>query len=256
MAKAMARRPDDRFATVGELRTALAAVLAGTGPASFAPPVDSTTLEPAPDATPPGGIPAFVESERSWLLPALLVMLVAVALGVAAVLLGDTIGNELLNRGDSGGTASAAPLPPSSATAFDPPPGDGSENDDEAIEAIDGDPATAWTTEGYNSREFGNLKPGVGLIVELDDSHTIDSVVLDSPTTGWSVEIYVSAEVGQTLADWGPPVGGGEGLDVDPEFPLDGIEGRVVLVWITDLGDAVSDEFVRATIAEIVVTGT
>jgi serine/threonine-protein kinase len=252
LAKAMAREPDERYSSVAELRTALNALGAGRlPPPTISPVPDSTVIEAPVDATPPGGVPTFVESERRWLLPALLIMLVAVALGVAAVLLGRNLGNELLNRDDGGGSTSA--LTPIGAEAFDPF-GDGTENDSETGEAIDNDPATAWSTEGYNNRDFGNLKPGVGLIVGLDGPHTIDTVAISSPTIGWSVEIYVAAEPADTLDGWGDPVGGGEDLQGDAEFVVDGAEGAAVLVWITDLGDA--DPQVRATIAELVIAGT
>ncbi|MEL7207747.1 MAG: protein kinase [Actinomycetota bacterium] len=256
LAKAMAQDPDERHADVAELRTELAAARSAKVDDSPPPPVvDSTIIEAAPDATPPAGIPAFVKSERSWLLPALLIVLVAVALGVAALLLGRNLGNELLNRGDDEPVA-GGPLPIEvvSAEAFDPQ-GDGGENDAEAIETIDQDESTAWTTEGYNTQSFGNLKDGVGIILELDGTRTLDTVQILSPTTGWAAEIYVADEAGSSLADWGEPVGGGQDLDGDAELVVEGAEGSRVLVWITDLGDTQSAEFFRASIAEIVVTG-
>jgi hypothetical protein len=252
----MARDPDERYSSVGDLRTALTAVQAGRlPPPTMGPTPDSTVIEASADATPPGGVPTFVESERGWLLPALLIMLVAVALGVAAVLLGRNLGSDLLSGNDTGGGDSVTQLRPVAAQAFDPEGSDG-ENDGEAGEAIDGDPDTSWTTEGYNTRAFGNLKPGVGLYVELDGLHAIDTIEIDSPTVGWSVEIYVAAEPAATLDGWGVPVGRGDNLSEGaPPLTLDdGAEGAAVLVWITDLGDA--DPQVRATIAELTITGT
>jgi hypothetical protein len=184
----------------------------------------------------------------------MMILLVAAALGIAAVLLGETVGNELLSGGDDAPVVGQ--LTTLGANAFDPSPGDGSENDDEVFEAVDGDPDTAWTTEGYNNREFGNLKPGVGLVVQLDGVHAVDTIAIDSPTTGWAVEVYVAEGSGDDLEEWGQPVGGGQDLDVDPEFALDGATGDHVLIWITDLGDTVSGDFVRATIAEIVISGS
>ena len=254
LARAMARDPDARFPTVAERRAALVAVRADP-PAGAAPaaPADSTVAEPAPDVTPPGGVPAFVESERSWLVPALLILLVASSLAVAAVLLGRNLGDDLLSGGgnDDGGAVGPATL--RAVAPFDPF-GDGQENDDDAVDAVDGDPATAWTTEGYNNREFGNLKPGVGLVIELDGLHALDSVELSSPTTGWSAEIYAAAEPTADFEAWGAPVGGGSDLQGDAELVVDGAEGGAVLVWITDLGDA--DPQVRTSIAELVVNGT
>ena len=52
------------------------------------------------------------------------------------------------------------------ALTFDPPPGDGSENDDQAQQAIDGDAATFWETETYRSDPVLS-KGGVGLVLAL-----------------------------------------------------------------------------------------
>ena len=53
---------------------------------------------------------------------------------------------------------------------FDPE-GDGEpENDSDVPLAFDGDPSTAWSTLEYRgSPDFGNLKDGVGLLLDLGD---------------------------------------------------------------------------------------
>ena len=58
------------------------------------------------------------------------------------------------------------PLEVQTALTFDPPPGDGSENDDQAQQAIDGDAATFWETETYRSDPVLS-KGGVGLVLAL-----------------------------------------------------------------------------------------
>ena len=57
---------------------------------------------------------------------------------------------RLVHRGTTG--ASAHRFPIVKATAFDPPPGDGQENDADVGKTIDGDPNTLWQTSGYNNR--------------------------------------------------------------------------------------------------------
>ncbi len=55
---------------------------------------------------------------------------------------------------------------------------------------------------------------------------------------GWSASVFVAAEVGGRLRDWGPPVD--EGDDLGPgqvELHLGGGDGRYVLVWFTNLGE-------------------
>ncbi|MDX6378048.1 MAG: eukaryotic-like serine/threonine-protein kinase, partial [Gaiellaceae bacterium] len=67
---------------------------------------------------------------------------------------GTTATAETTTGAASGTTSTepaASPLLVQTALTFDPPPGDGSENDDQAQQAIDGDAATFWETEIYRS---------------------------------------------------------------------------------------------------------
>ncbi|WP_250293093.1 protein kinase family protein [Frankia sp. CiP1_Cm_nod1] len=73
------------------------------------------------------------------------------------------------------------PLPAPNVLAFDPPPGQNGENDAEAPKAIDGNPSTVWTTEGYNNtdgRQFGGLKSGVGLRLDFGHPVTISQMTI------------------------------------------------------------------------------
>src|SRR5438552_1646088 len=78
-----------------------------------------------------------------------------------------------------GGTSTVAKLV--GAQAFDPF-GGGGEHDEQAHNIIDGDPATAWNTERYASRRFGNLKPGVGIAVQLDRAEKLTQLQVTSAT--------------------------------------------------------------------------
>jgi len=212
-------------------------------------PTDDALAPPRPaDATVVGDAPSFARSERSWLLPALLVSLIAVALGLAWVLIGGTEARRdlfgVFDRGDEevadGGGQAAGPIPLASPTAFDPqgrPPG--VEHDEQAPLAIDGDPVTGWTTETYDSRrDFLGLKDGVGLWVDLGESREVGEVVLSSPGEEWSATIHVAEEPGGGIDAWGPPVGAVEGGRAgDTTVELSEARGRYLLVWVTDLGD-------------------
>jgi putative peptidoglycan lipid II flippase len=61
---------------------------------------------------------------------------------------------------------------------FDPlPQGSGDENPAEAPLAIDGDPATAWTTSlYYTSANLNGQKPGVGLVLDLGSAKPVREV--------------------------------------------------------------------------------
>lgn len=257
--RAMARRPEDRYAGMVELRVALTAVdLSARAPGPLTHHADRTVIQPRSDRS------GFVESERRWLIPAVFVAVVAVSLSVAAVLIGQSdTGQQIVRRareavgvGDAGPTTdppiASRVLPIAAAASFDPPPGDNDEHDSELRFLADGDPTTTWSTEGYERRDFG-IKPGVGVYVDIGAEHDIDTVAISSPTNGWAASIHVASEPASTLEGWGPPVAQSAGVAAgDASFDLDGATGRYVLVWITDLGEGAPARF---EIGELSVIG-
>jgi len=258
--RAMAREPEDRYPSATELRAALLA--AGATPVAESD-LTSTTIEAAPGHTsavprppaptapvgrPPAAEPGptFAQTERSWLIPTAVVLLIALTLGLAGLLIGRSGAGDLLGGvrdaiGGDGGGGDVVAVPVTAAQAFDPPElgGDGRENDDDAPLAIDGDPATSWRTEGYNDRDITLLKEGVGLVLTLEQAVALDRLEIDSPTNGWRVRIYVADAAPGDLAGWGEPVAVTEGIPAGSgSIDLGGAEGGAVLVWIVDRGDA------------------
>jgi serine/threonine-protein kinase len=250
--RAMAREPEHRYSTASDLRAAL---LAGGAPATPDPGLTGT-MTSVPRTPPPGApippvpapstviegapAPTFRQTERAMLIPTILVVLVAVALGVAGLLLGksgafDNVRDALGGSGD--GSAVRIAL----ATPFDPASsgGDGKENAAGAPLAIDGKADTGWKTEGYNSRDITVLKDGVGLVLKLDAATDLSKLQIDSPTNDWKVAVYVADAAGTSLADWGDPVETRDHLKKGTnEIDLHGAHGSSVLVWILDRGDA------------------
>ncbi len=217
------------------------------------------TVDVAADATVVGDAPSFARAERSWLVPAAVVSIVAIALGLAWALIGGTEARrelfDLVERvapGGGDGRADPEPVAVVGIAAFDPA-GDGREHDDEAPLAVDGDLATAWTTERYDSRAFGELKPGVGLVLTLERAVDVSEVRITSPDRGWAATVHVASDAAPTRSGWGEPSGAvssaGEGRT---EVDVVG-SGDRLLVWVTDLGD---DPGVTLELAEIVVLGT
>jgi serine/threonine-protein kinase len=247
--RAMAREPADRFDSAAALRAAL---LAGGASSAPNPDVTAATERPSPDATvasapvparsrpltaaaPP---PTFTQAERSWLVPTVIVVLVAVALGVAGLLIGGSGGGFLDGVRDAFGSGDGQAVTIERAAAFDPS-GDGHENDAQAGLAIDGKQDTGWRTEGYNDPDITQLKDGVGLVLELQSAFDLEQVELTSPTNAWRVEIYVADGPQSTLAGWGEPVATTEGLPAGTNaIDLEGTRGSAVLVWIVNRGDA------------------
>jgi serine/threonine-protein kinase len=256
--RAMARRPEDRYASAADLRAALlAAQQRVVGPA------DVTVAEP----TSPGPELSFVRSERSWLVPSAVVVAVAALLVAAGLIVGRTsAGQDLVDRvtsafgSDSDGTATTTTLPAgpvdvTQVTDIDPA-GDG-EHTSELGNLIDGDPTTTWSTEGYQSDWTALRKSGVGLAFELPASTALRTMEVDSPTPGWTGDIYVTDQAGLRSGPegWGQPVTSLQADGRPTTFPLPaGTNGRAVLLWITSLGPAQAGSY-RAVIAEVGFTG-
>lgn len=113
------------------------------------------------------------------------------------------------------------------------PDGDGAENPAAVDRAVDGDPATAWSSETYATRDLGGIKAGVGLVVTLRDPTPVSEVALDG-AAGTDVEIRVADTAPATLSGWGPVRGRGTDLAADARIGVDpAATGRVVLVWFT-----------------------
>jgi putative peptidoglycan lipid II flippase len=167
-------------------------------------------------------------------------LVVVLALLLVALLVATTdVGRELFDnvRPEIGTPAAPAAVTIVDAYSFDPQVRD-VENEEIVGLAVDGDPATAWRTDTYTSRQFGRLKSGVGLVVNLDGPHALEQLVVESPSSGWAASIYVAGGDPGTLDGWGARVASAEGIDGGTTFDLQRAEGDSVLIWITDLGSA------------------
>ena len=123
------------------------------------------------------------------------------------------------------------------AEDFDPL-GDGVEHPELLENLFDNDSLTSWKTETYGHRSLGFLKPGVGVVVQLENAINLHSLEIETAAIGWSGEIYVSNTIGASLEAWGEPVALIEASAGTANIDLTGNSGLVVLIWITDLGDA------------------
>lgn len=150
------------------------------------------------------------------------------------------------------------PVPLESITDFDPAGDDRVEHPERLIFINDGDPTTGWSTARYSTRDFGGLKDGVGLIIVLapgGPAH-LDRLAIDSPTVGWSIEVYVSTERNRTLIDWGNPVAVASDITGSTTLDLPAADAAALLVWITDLGDELPSGGHRVTVSRIDVSTT
>ncbi|MBW3668122.1 MAG: protein kinase [Actinobacteria bacterium] len=226
--RALAKRPEDRYQSGADLRAALLAVDVADD--------DAVPLVER-DPTPPEGVVPIIRRARPGWAPAMAVGALAVAAGAVALsVLPGTDGGG--GGGGSGRTATTVVGPPVAAlraTSFDPQ-GDGSENENDARNAVDGRADTSWATSRYDTREFGNLKDGVGLVIVVPDNTPLRRLEVESPTRNWAAAVYVAARPGDELADWGAPVDSRTAIDGSVTFDLKGRRGGAVLLWITDPG--------------------
>ena len=115
---------------------------------------------------------------------------------------------------------------------YDPPPGDGTENDAEVANAVDGDASTFWSTEHYT---HGFFKPGVGIVLDAGKKQAIGRVLVGTDAPGSRAEI----QLGDTPTGPYRVVSADRALEPgSTTFPLRrGASGRYLLVWLTALPD-------------------
>jgi hypothetical protein len=112
---------------------------------------------------------------------------------------------------------------------YDPPPGDGTENDSQVPNVVDGNASTFWSTEHYT---HGFFKSGVGIVLDAGRRRRIARVLVGTDTVGARAEIQLSDE------PTGPyrVVSADKALAGTTAFATKrGALGRYVLVWLTAL---------------------
>jgi serine/threonine-protein kinase len=230
--RAMAKQPSDRFGSMNEFVAELQACLEGLG----RPDSDSTAIIPAAVVPPrPRG-----RARRRRRAP-----LLVLALGLAAIAAAVAAYLGLRDRGGGGGVGGGgnAPVHLVASNAYDPG-GDGQEHDELVQNATDGKPSTSWETERYHSATFGNLKDGVGLVVDAGRAVKLRSVTVVSDTPGFIADVKAGASPTgpfDTVSD-SQTVGGTTTFQLSVPTPE-----RYYLVWITRLAPSAQ----RAHISEV-----
>jgi hypothetical protein len=124
------------------------------------------------------------------------------------------------------------------AKDFDPPPrGNGSENPAKVPDAYDGAPNTYWLTQKYYGHpDFGHLKPGAGIILDLGKPQQVSSVKVDfmgATAANFLAAPKDTAVMPSSLDGFSKVSGGtGEHLTLKAKKP---IRTQYVLVWLTQL---------------------
>lgn len=110
------------------------------------------------------------------------------------------------------------------------PEGDYKENNDKAEDVL---PNTegSWQTDRYNSAAFGNLKSGVGLLFELEDTTIVKEVEVKSSNSGGSFEIRDGSDPEDSKK-----VGEGEFDSDGVTIKLDDdVKTDTLILWVTEL---------------------
>jgi hypothetical protein len=221
--QAMAKDPDDRFASMDDMLSALLAARAELpGPDTAA-----TMILPAVQEAP---APRVRRSRRRWPVLVAILALIAAAAGVAIY---------LEHRHSGSGSGSSSSGPPASGTvhmqavsAYDPPPGDGHERNDLLSQATDGSTVTFWQTEHYTTAQFGNLKQGVGLVVSTGGTATkLATLTVQTTTPGFTAEIQAGDSEGSfSVVSSSQTVGDKTTFDLHLDGPK-----HLYVIWITQL---------------------
>lgn len=213
-----------------------AAEVVGRAPAP--PRAASRPVAAAPDDAGPATAPHALPRHAGTAGPRRLVLAGAAAVSTVGLLLA----MALTGGGEQGGGSVAAeaaapepqPVPVRAASLFHP----GGSDDDHADEvplAVDGDPSTAWTTQTYGSPQFGNLRPGVGLLFDLGQTREVRSVHLTVASPGLDLRVHAGDEPGDGLVDT-PAVGAVSEAPPDTVIELaQPVQARYWVVWIERL---------------------
>jgi putative peptidoglycan lipid II flippase len=147
-------------------------------------------------------------------------------------------------------TAADERIEPVAVAVFSP---DGSPDSPESAgAAIDGNPATAWSTDTYYDPDpFPKFKPGVGLLVQLARPAALSAVTVDLNSTGTVVQVRAAGS--------NSPANLTDTTELTPPTPMRPGRNRIpvgnpapvsnVLVWISGLGS--SDGKSRSAISEV-----
>jgi eukaryotic-like serine/threonine-protein kinase len=169
--------------------------------------------------------------------------------GVFALVLLCVVGAFFLLRAPARSSAklTAPSAPPAAGTStlhavgvYDPPPGDGVENNQYLPLATDGKLATAWTTQWYLSDHFGGLKSGVGMVLSTGKPVVLKQLTVWSHAPGYQMVV----KAGPTQSGPFEAVSAQQTGGQKTTFALHGTVPRAYyLLWITRLSPVTGPRF-------------
>ena len=233
--KAMAKDRDDRFPTMEAFAAELRAALAEPDGAP-AGPMDQTVVVPGPRRSRRPRRRQRAPAERPSIWPLILLLAgLAVLAGIFAAVFAFTgsptdFQGAIHKAGVGGGGSGGAAVHLNGVSGYDPQ-GDGSEHNESASRATDGNQSTYWYTEHYGSSGFGGLKNGVGLAIDAGSAKKLKQLTVKSDTPGFTAVV----KSGPAAAGPFTAVSGSQTVGSSTTFSLRGAAARYYLIWITQL---------------------
>ncbi|WP_284116712.1 protein kinase family protein [Streptomyces fragilis] len=212
-----------------------------------------------PVPTPPAPLDTKTGKALKWAVSALLIA----ALGLGSWQLADTLlgkRNEPLKTVPQNAPQDEKPKAPQpitikGATDFDPFGKDGREKPADIGKVYDAESGTYWQTDYYSGdAKFGNLKSGVGVILDLGKKQPVGKVTVTF-VGETSVELRAAsgtADAQPTTFDAYEKVANGSGTKVTLT-PGKDLESRYLLVWLTKLPPESAGTF-RGRVVDVKVT--
>jgi hypothetical protein len=190
---------------------------------------------------PPGG-----RSAAARAVIATVIALVLAAVGVAAWSISRGMHDSPTpapsgthSSSQSAAAAAAVPLTPASAAVYNPLGSSGDDDPSDAAKAIDGSASTFWHTSYYLGHQFGNLKKGTGLILDMGKPVRLSQLRVQFGTsccTHALIEVGNSNTASTAALSTFTPVQSSSAAQGSTTFNVTKqATGRYVLIWITDL---------------------
>jgi len=178
-----------------------------------------TVVDPRPRST----------TRRAGRLPLALALAgLALAAVVVALVVFDGSGVGIRRHHHGGAEAAAVTL--HGVGNYDPA-GSPDTHADTASAATDGNAATDWYTQIYATPAFGNLKPGLGLVVDAGKSVKLKTLTVNTPTPGFVAQVRAGDARGGPFRD----DSAAQTVSSTTSFTLSGAAARYYVIWISRL---------------------